>query len=427
LALFEKMWLTGESELGLLRADPEYYLEVAVDYMEMNLLDDALRTLMLWSEESGDREHPIVDYYLGYLNDKLGHKDAAQKYFNKASTGRPDYVFPFRIETESVLKLALTYNRNDWKACYYLGNLLSAKLRWEEGLEFFEKAASSSPEFPVLYRNLGEIYWKKRNDFQTAEKMFEKAISYSSDDFRLYVTLDELYAMNRKQAEREKLYEEAPSNVKKNFNYVLKRAQYFVDTDQSTKALEILRTHTFLPWEGWTRAREVYVLALLKRALSYRGDADYKKALRDYFAAMEYPENLGTGKPFHPVFIRENYSIGLCYEKLGKRDIAGRYFREAEKEKTGIVSINRYYKALALRKLGKTEEAERLLTEMKVRAEDLIQKGRRIRAQYYLWASMACHALGNEIQAKEYLVNAMERDPSDRWAAFFAYESGLIR
>ncbi len=260
-----------------------------------------------------------------------------------------------------------------------------------------------------------------------AEKMFEKAVAYSSDDFRLYGALDELYVMNRKHAEREKLYREAPSNVKKNFNYILKRAQYFVDTDQPTRALEVLRTNTFLPWEGGTRARDVYVLALLKRAHSHTKNAEYKKALKDYFAAMEYPENLGTGKPHHPVFIRENYYIGSCYEKLGKEDMAVRHFREAGKEKTGIASINRYYKALALRKLGKIQEAERLLTEMKVRSEELIQQGRRARSQYYLWASMACHALGNEIQAEEYLVDAIDLDPSYRWAAFFADESGFIR
>jgi tetratricopeptide (TPR) repeat protein len=326
-----------------------------------------------------------------------------------------------------VLKLALTYNRSDWKAHYYLGNLLSAKLRWEEGLLCFEKAARFSPEFQVLYRNIGEIYWKKRKDYKRAEEMFEKAVAYSSDDFRLYVTLDELYAINRKHSEREKLYKEAPSNVKENFNYVLKRAQYYVDTNQSTQALEILRTHTFLPWEGWTRAREVYVLALLKRAHSYMKNAEYKKALKDYFAAMEYPEDLGTGKPSRPVFIRENFYIGLCYRELGKIDIAEKHFREAEKEKTGIASINRYYKALALRKLGRTKEADRLLTEMKRRSEDLIRQGRRVRSQYYLWASMACHALGNSTQAKEYLAHALELDPSYRWAAFFAHESGLFR
>lgn len=427
LALVEKMWLTGESEIDLLRADPEYYLEVAADYMEMNLFDDALRTLGFGCEKDGAREHPIVNYYIGYLNDKLGDKDAAQKYFKKATACRPDYIFPFRIETESVLKLALTYNLSDWKAHYYLGNLLSAKLRWEEGLECFEKAARYSPEFPVLFRNLGEIYWKKQKNFEMAEKMYEKAVFYSSDDFRLYVALDELYAINRKHAEREKLYRKAPFDVKNNFNYVLKRAQYYLDTDQPTQALEILRTHTFLPWEGWTRAREVYVLCLLKRAHSYMKNVQYKKALRDYFAAMEYPENLGTGKPSHPVFIRENYYIGLSYEKLGKKDIAGRYFRETEKEKTGVVSLNRYYKALALRKLGKIQEAERLLAEMKARSEELIQQGRRARSQYYLCASMACHALGNDTQAKEYLVNAIELDPSDRWGAFFAYESGLFK
>ena len=427
LAMVEKMLLKGENELDLLLSDPEYFLEVATDYLEMNLIDDAILTLEVYCGKRGAKNHPIIYYYLGYLKYKLGLENEAEQYFKKASACSPDFVFPFRIETENVLKLALEYNSSDWKAYYYLGNLLSAKLRWKEGLESYKRAAQFSPEFPVLYRNLGEIYWRKLKDFELAEDKFRKAISFSSEDYRLYVALDELYAVNRKHAEREKLFNAAPQKVKKNFNYVLKRAQYYVDTDQSTKALGILKANTFLPWEGGTRAREVYVLSLLKRAHSFVKNKKYKNALKDYFAAMEYPENLGTGRPSEPVFIRENYYIGLCYKRLGERDIAEKYFRDAEKEKTGVASINTYYRALALRDLGKEREAERLLKVMKARSEDVIQQDRRVSPQHYLLASMSCHALGDDTRAKEYLTKAIELDPSYRWAAFFSFESGLLR
>jgi tetratricopeptide (TPR) repeat protein len=325
-----------------------------------------------------------------------------------------------------VLKLALEYNPSDWKAHYYLGNLLVAKLRWEEGLEHFKNAAEFSPEFPVIYRNLGEIYWKKYKDYERAREMYEKAVSFAPYDYRLYVDLDELYALTREHSARAKLYREAPRTVKKNFNYVLKRAQYYVDTGQYAKAFKILKSNTFLPWEGWTGAREVFVLAHLGRAYSYMTKGKYKKAINDFFEAMQYPENLGTGRPLHPLFTREYYFIGICYEKLGNKQRAEKYITKVKVETTGVPTVHSYYKALSLRKLGEGNEAERLLNEMKLKSESLIEHSRRIKPQYYLWASMACDALGEKIRAREYLRKAVEIDPSYRWAALFASEIILL-
>ncbi|MBA7551204.1 hypothetical protein ES705_43740 [subsurface metagenome] len=193
----ENELFSGESELDILRADPEYYLEVAADYSEMNLTDDAIRILEIYGENTNARDYPILYYYLGFFNDELKRKEEAAAYFKKAATCNPDYIFPFRIETESVLKVALEYNSSDWKAHYYLGNLLVAKLRWEEGLEHFKNAAAFSPEFPVIYRNLGEIYWKKYKDYERAREMYEKAVSFAPYDYRLYLALDELYTLTR--------------------------------------------------------------------------------------------------------------------------------------------------------------------------------------------------------------------------------------
>ncbi|TEU05582.1 MAG: tetratricopeptide repeat protein, partial [Candidatus Aminicenantes bacterium] len=426
LALLEKELFSGESELDILRADPEYYLEAAADYSEMNLTDDAIRILEIYGENTNARDYPILYYYLGFFNDELKRKEEAAAYFKKAATCSPDYVFPFRVETESVLKLALEYNPSDWKAHYYLGNLLVAKLRWEEGLEHFKNAAELSPEFPVIYRNLGEIYWKKFKDYERAREVYEKAVSFAPYDYRLYLALDELYALTREHSARAKLYREAPRTVKKNFNYVLKRAQYYVDTGQYAKAFKILKSNTFLPWEGWTGAREVFVLAHLGRAYSYMTNGKYKKAINEFFEAMQYPENLGTGRPLHPLFTREYYFIGLCYEKLGNKQRAEKYISKVKVETTGVPTVHSYYKALSLRKLGEVNEAERLLNEMKLKSESLIEHSRRIKPQYYLWASMACDALGEKIRAREYMRKAAEIDPSYRWAALFASEIKLL-
>ena len=424
LALLEKKLISGRSELEILRSDPEYYLEAASDYSEMNLVEDAVAVLATYFENADAKEHPLLYYYLGYFNDKLGQKEEAEKSFKKAASCSADFVFPFRAETERVLGLALSYNPSDWKALYYLGNLLTAKLRWEEGLECFRKAAEYSPQFSVLYRNLGEIYWKRLKDYGMAEKMYEKAISCARDDFRLYVTLDELYAINRKEAQRDKLYRGAPKEVKRNFNYLLSRAEYYLDSGQYDEALEILEKNSFLPWEGWAGAREVYVLACLRRAYSLLAKGKYEKAKKDLFAAMDYPENLGTGMPPEPTFSREYFFIGLCYERMRDKKIAEDYFKRVERMQAGVLSEHSYYRALALKKLGRDEESEELLLKIKSEAEAMIERSKN--AYYLLLASKACAALGEKSRAEEYLQNALAIEPSSRQILLFISERRLL-
>jgi len=44
---------------------------------------------------------------------------------------------------------------------------------------------------------------------------------------------------------------------------------------------------------------------------------------------MEFPENLGTGKPHNPNYSREWFKLGLCYRALGELDRARESFRQA--------------------------------------------------------------------------------------------------
>jgi len=418
LALIEKKFLQGQSELEILRDDPEYFLEVASDYAEMNLLEDAVSSLKLYLENPKARPYPIVFYYLGNFNGLLGRNEEAQKYLARASALNPDYVFPFRVETKEVMNFAIEQNPSDWKARYYLGNLLVCELRWQEGLEQFLKASESLPRFSVLYRNLGEIYWKKLRDYKKAEEMYEKAVAFSPEDYRLYLALDELYAIHQNQGEREKLYRQAPEKVKNNFNLMLGRAQFFVDTGQYDEALSILKKNTFLPWEGWTGAREIYVLAHLKRALLDINKGKYRQALKDIARAQEYPENLGTGRPAHPDFTKEFLLSGLCQERIGNNKEAESFFKKIAGSDTPLISEQSFCRALALRKLGRPKEAEELMKKIKAECENLIEHTWNPSPSCYLLASLACRSLGEGEQASKYFKKFKEIIPSRRGADF---------
>jgi tetratricopeptide (TPR) repeat protein len=424
LALVEKKMLSGTSELGLLRSDPQYYLEAATDYLEMGLRGDARRTLEIYLEQEKAVSYPIVYYYLGSICQDLGEKEKAREHFTKAAACSPDYVFPFRTETEDVLKAALEANPSDWKALYYLGNLLTSELRWEEGLECFERAARLSPAVAPLYRNLGEIYARKFRDRAKAQTMYEKAVAFSPEDFRLYVALDELYAINKNSASREILYKKAPLRVKENFSYILRRALYFVDTDQPRRALDILESNTFLPWEGWTGGREVYVFAHLENAYALIEKKKYREALKSLEAAQEYPENLGTGRPPHPVFAREDFLSGLCYQRMGEKQRAESLFQKAAQVSGEVLSEISYYRALAAKNLGKVEEARALLE--KINEESERENSRNPSARAYLLAGLASGALGDEQKAAAYFARAEELDPSSRWAPLLRRESKII-
>jgi tetratricopeptide (TPR) repeat protein len=271
----------------------------------------------------------------------------------------------------------------------------------------------------VLYRNTGELYWKELKDYKKAQLMYEKAVLYSPLDYRLYVALDELYSINKAHFKRESLFINAPEKVKSKFSYKLKRAQYYIDTGKYDNALEILSKNTFLPWEGWTKAHRVYVLALLRRGTEFISDKRYKLAIKDFTRAMEYPENLGTGRPANPEYAREYYFIGICYEKMGKKKKAEKYFRKSANETASIYKSSLFFEALSLIKTRERKAALRLLKKQ----IDVNQKNIRLswkeNSNYYLNMAMAYSALGKKEKADEYFEKALEINPSDRWIIFY--------
>jgi tetratricopeptide (TPR) repeat protein len=425
LIVLESYLVKGSGDLSILRNDPEYFLEAAADYADFGLTDDAARVIQVYLDDPNARQHPMLYYDRGYYSEKQGLLDEAKKLYARAAACSLDYVFPFRTESEDVLRAALKVDPADWKARTLLGCLLTAELRWQEGLAEFEKAAVAVPPFAMLYRNLGELYWKRAGRVLDAVKMYERAVALDKGNFGLFGVLDELYARTGDLAARDRLFRQAPEPVRKNFNTVLKRAQYFVETGEHTRALQLLRSNTFLPWEGWTNAHQVYVLANVKQALAFVGRKDYAAAASYLLAAKDYPRNLGTGRPASPVFSLQDYYLGLCYQRMGKKAEAVKFFEEAIND--GAVGSPEavYYQALALKQTGREGEALALLERMRNEAEGALDKEET--APGFFKAALACLGLGDVTLAARYFGSAVKLDSSLRWTSLFPDEQRLAR
>ncbi len=427
LALIEYRLLKEEGDLSVLRSDPEYFLEAAADYAEFGLKGFAADVIQLYLSDPRARRHPMLFYDFGYYLEQLGLGDEAKERYAEAAACSLDYVFPFRTEDEDVLRAALRTNPTDWKARYLLGNLLTAEFRWEAGLAEFQKAAEANPPFAMLYRNIGELLWKRARKPADAVRLFEKAASLDRGNFHLLGELDDLYALTGDLAARDRLYRQAPEAVRKNFNIVLRRARWFVEKGEPGRALDLLKSNTFLPWEGGTSAHEVFVAANMKQALALLARGKCAQAVPYLEAAKDYPKNLGTGRPADPVSSAQDYYLGDCLLAQGKKVEAVKLFEKVVGAGKKGGAQERYYQALALKRMAREEEAVPLLQKMLKEAEAQLSKPAGRTGEVLYQATLACQGLGDFGRAREYFGSAVKLQPSLQWTSLFREEQEMGR
>ncbi len=404
---------------GVYYRGAEDYLELAWQYVSAGLLDEAAEVLEVYLNEAASRgrsPYPIVVYSLAWLTERNGLRARADSLFRLAAELPPDYVFPHRRETERVLRAAIARNPADWKAHYYLGNLLCGRRPWREGYHQYLAAVKRGGTLSVLFRNLGQIEWVKRRNYRPAVHWYEQAVAANPDDWHLYVDLDRLYSILGEHEKRCRLFAQAPEAVLQNFNVKLREALLSVDTGDYDRALAILTSNVFKPWEGWTGAREVFLLAHFRRGLERLDRGEALAAVADFRATMLYPENLGTGRPANPKFARSYYLLGRAFRGAGRPDSARHYFRLAAEESVGPASELGVYRALAMRELGQRERADSLLRRGLAQIDRAwaVPERRSYRLAYV--RGLLLQALGDRERAAEAFELARRMNPEFRWA-----------
>lgn len=351
-----------------MRGDAQTCLDLAFDYAAAGLWHDAIHLIrrFLAAKPAEAPASPMLLYALGFFHACAGDPTAALQCYRDASRAPSAYCFPARIEEMIVLEAAIAANPEDPRAPYYLGNLLYDKQRYEEAIHRWERACELDPGFSIPWRNLGIAAYNVRQDAARARDCYRRAFAANLADARLLYELDQLEkrlgALPRERLARLELHRDL---VQHRDDLTVELVTLYNQTGQSARALEILASRIFHPWEGGeglVSGQYVAAHLLLGRNLLEANDAP--GALTHIEAARVYPRNLGEGK--HPLTpeVDLDYFRGVALARAGRESEARQSWERAAAAPTGVEPAA-YFRARALLALGHRrsgqEELEHLL------------------------------------------------------------------
>lgn len=361
-------WIAVEKGLasGL---EAEAYLEAASDYAGAGLWNDAARTLQTARGKAA--ANAMLKYSLAWYLEKSGQPQAAAGEYEAAAKASPDYVFPFRREALPVLERARERNPKDARAAYYLGDLLELFGRREEAIRQWEDSRALDPSYAVVHRNLALAYARQPGGLNRAIASMEAALARSPKEARYHLELDELLeAAGAPAADRIARFERNQAVVTTRDDALAREIALLVAADRLESALDLLGKHQFHIWEGAgrTAVHNSFVEAHLRLGQRLFGKGRYREAAGEFGQALEYPVNLGTGRPLRGERLTETYyHIGLAQEAAGNQAEAEKAFQLAvETGPAGLIPARPmatddpemyYFAARALEKCGRSREA----------------------------------------------------------------------
>ena len=290
----------------------ETYLETALYYANLGRDEDALKVL------AAGPEYPTLLYWRAYLS-KDQNPGQSRTLLEKAGGLSPYLVFPFREESIPVFTWAKTALPENWKAAYYLGLIFWGKTRNDEA--FKEMAGlGEKPDFAPFYITRG--YLEKEKDIQKTAADFEKALAVDGKDWRNWHHLIGL--------------RNETGQVDKALGLTRKAAQLF--PGESVIAVDLARTSmnnklyqdcynvlgkaTILPYEGQRDVQTLFVSSQLCLALLDMKAGRFAQAVKHLEESKDYPERLGTGRPYNPDYRVQDTLQRICHDKMKNPKLA---------------------------------------------------------------------------------------------------------
>lgn len=284
----------------------ETYLEIAVDYSNLKLNDEALKVLALAPEQ------PEIRYWQAYLQ---RDKPAAAQLLQKAAALSPYLVFPFREEAVTVFQWAAQTNPADWKAKYYLGLVYWGLRRPSDARSQFE-ACGNTPDYAPLY--ISRAYLTREANPAQAQADFERAAQLGPNDWRNWNHLSSFYSDRGLAAKALEAAREAAKRFPNEGQVKVLLARALQSNAQFEAAYNVLKDATILPFEGQRDVHSLFVQSQLGMALQQMKKGNFTQALTHIDGARQYPERLGTGKPGRPDYRIHDALALLCRQASGQ-------------------------------------------------------------------------------------------------------------
>lgn len=325
------------------------FLELAAWYYNAGRNEDALKVLEL---SGPDAE---VLYWRAYLSGKPLDVHAL----------KPGMVFPFRSESEEVIKYAVS-KTDHWLPKYHL-----ALLRWSSNDIVAAKKSfdecGSTPDYAPFYSARAKV--NSESDKRLAD--LEKARELGKGEWRFGKDLINYYLKNKQYDKAVSVGAAESKAFASNYVIGMLYARALILNKQYADADKILSKIEVLPNEGATMGRQLYREAKLMLALKEIKAGKCSKALQYISDSRQWPERLGSGKPYDAdIDTRlEDWMNYKCFVKTnntkGARQMLDNIISYSSKINIeGRPSVNNLISALALKQAGRGGEGEKMLNDV---------------------------------------------------------------
>ena len=363
-------------------------LDVAYDLIDMGLRDEA-KEVLEQHLKSGRRAAGESDLMVKYVLEWLAAVAGRPPYRGEAAVSSkppyhgdrkdsPDWFFPSRLWDYRVLRDLWNWGDRSRNIAYGLGNFLYDRKRHEEALQLWKAAVKADPSFATAWRNLGVALWNVRRDAKGAMSAYRKAMKANPKDARLVAEYDQLCEKCKVAAAKRRAF------LEKNIALVMARDDASVqlahlrnETGDHEGALKLLASRRFHPWEGGEgKVLREYTAAHLALGFEALKSVDCSVALEHAEKAFDTPENLGEAYHLLQAKADVNYLKGMALRGLGREEEAKAAFTAAAEEAGDFQSMAvteyselSYYRGLSLAALGRKKESKALFRGMKAFAE----------------------------------------------------------
>ncbi len=389
-----------------LTCDNSVRIDLATDMMRAGFLASSLTVLDGANLKAVDGTVPMVHYYQGYVKALLG-VDGSEE-LALGATASPDYCFPSRLEDILVLESAMAHNPRDAKAPYYLANLLYDRRRYTEAISLWQRAVELDPRNSVAHRNLGIAAYNALGKPTRARAAYDAAVRAAPDDARLRFERDQLWKRVGVTPHRRLI------ELWTRMDLVLQRDDLTIEfcnllnaDGRPEEAAAILASRRFQPWEGGEgQSLGVYTrtqLLLGHRALR-AGNAGLAKAC--FESALKPPQSLGEARHMLSNASDIWLALGDAHHSLGEDQEAIAFWTRAAEFRGDFQDMSvrlyselTYFQALALGRLGRQEELQKLLRALNAYAKGLARSEAKI--DYFATSLPAMLLFDDDLQERQ--------------------------
>lgn len=335
----------------------ETFLELAAWYKTVGLESDALR-IVETALKRPDVLRTELLYWLAFLKDD-------PKTLAQSENESVDFCFPFRPEALEVFRWAFRNNEKSWKNRYLLAVLFAALEKPALAFQHLRECGEV-PDYAPFYAFRAELAKSQSEPKENVKKDLERAFYLEPETPRYATKYAAWLAENGWEKDLDALTAEYIQKFPTDTNLVLLRARALMMNKRDLEAYEFLKNAVFLPAEGSLLARNLWRRATLNLAVQAFEAGNLAQALEWSKCARLWPENLGSGKPYADLCDErlEDWIAFLCTKKP---DFLKRIAAPMDPDQEKIWAkkpVSALLSALALRELGKTSEADRLMDSL---------------------------------------------------------------